>query len=182
MKTIVKMNLRMRESIQSIQLNQSNSEPVLTNWISFALAAFAAVVLILSHAPVAQAQVEALNLTSADQYRDVTGLTDAQRAQIQTLAVQQAMIWGDTILEGDFEAAGDTHIDRIQSVYEGEHFLGYRVSYSETAWATSNCTYNPRDKSTLSSCLSGRISESMFVTPDLKDAQRDERDFAHFVN
>lgn len=115
-------------------------------------------------------------------YRDVQGLSEQQLKQIHELAVQQSVIWGDTILEGDFEAAGDTKIDRVQGVFVGDNLLGYRVTYSESAWATNHCNYLSGRKETLVGCVPGRISESMFISADLREAQRDEKNFAHFSN
>ena len=114
--------------------------------------------------------------------RDISLVSDIQHQQFRQLAVQQASIWSDTILEGDFEAAGDTRLDRVQGVYLGGQLLAYRLTFSETAWSTSQCNYNPADKSTLQSCTPGRIVESMYVTPDLKAFERDEGNFAHFEN
>ena len=114
--------------------------------------------------------------------REISSVSEQQHQEFRQLAVQQASIWSDTILEGDFEAAGDTRLDRVQGIYLGGQLLAYRLTFSETAWSTSQCNYNPGDKSTLESCVSGRIVESMFVTPDLKSFERDERNFAHFEN
>ena len=119
---------------------------------------------------------------SGREIREISTVSEEQHQQFRQLAVQQASIWSDTILEGDFEAAGDTRLDRVQGVYLGGKLLAYRLTFSETAWSTSQCNYNPSDKSTLESCAPGRIVESMFVSPDLKAFERDEGNFAHFEN
>ncbi|MFZ4404052.1 MAG: hypothetical protein ACOYOK_08125 [Pseudobdellovibrionaceae bacterium] len=83
--------------------------------------------------------------------------------QLKSIAIDQAQIWGDTILEGDYETSGKLHLDKIEAIYEGEKIIAYRIQYSEKAWDVSRCNYNPADPNTLQACLQGRIVEVTYV-------------------
>ncbi len=167
---------------------RSLKKPIL--FLSFAIAAFAVVIGSGSLAMASNTfnPYSSINKFSVDihsvshQMRDLGPVSDEQQQQFRQLAIEQARIWSDTILEGDFEAAGDTRVDLVQGVFAGDKLIAYRVTFSETAWSTAQCDYNPADKSTLVSCASGRIVESMFITLDLRNSERDERNFAHFVD
>jgi hypothetical protein len=98
--------------------------------------------------------------------------------RLRQIAVKQTHIWPDTILEGDFEAAGDTRIDKVEAIHDGELLVAYRIHYSETAWYTGDC--DPEKDPTLRSCRQGRISEASFVSPMLTSWMRDDFAYAKF--
>lgn len=101
---------------------------------------------------------------------------------LKNVATYQAQIWGDTILEGDYQADGNTRLDVVTFLYKNNYLIGYRISYSERAWYTGDCDYTGENEENLINCTEGRIFESTFVSPDFKTYFRDENDLADFVN
>lgn len=99
---------------------------------------------------------------------------------LETVAKEQSYIWADTILEGEYEAEGDTRLEKVEGVFADGHLVAYRITYSEKAWYTGLCDYDFEDKSTLRDCAEGRIAESTFVSLDLTSWMRDENAFADF--
>lgn len=95
-------------------------------------------------------------------------------------AFDQAQIWGDTILEGDYAADGKVKLDSIMVIKRGAKVLGYAITYSERAWYVGECTYVRNNPSSLSSCEEGRIQETSFVSDDLKQVEVDQNQFADF--
>lgn len=107
--------------------------------------------------------------------------TKELRTDAQAAAVYQAQIWGDTILEGDYVAAGRTRVDRVQGIYRDQELVAYRILYSEKAWDVSQCNYDPNNKrESLKTCTQGRISETTFTSKDLKTYEVDDQDYAEF--
>lgn len=104
-------------------------------------------------------------------------LSSDVRAQLVAIAEDQAQIWGDTILEGDYIADGEVEVEAIESMHIDSDFVGYRVTYSSVAYDTSACDPSA-DKS---ACSLGRIVESSFVSPELDSWVRDEEGFADFI-
>jgi hypothetical protein len=102
------------------------------------------------------------------------------RGKLEKVAWDQAQIWGDTILEGDYYSAGHTQLDLVSAIYENGQFLGYKITYSEHAWYTGDCSFAEGQPETLKECNEGRISESSFVSPDFQTYFRDEQDLADF--
>jgi hypothetical protein len=96
------------------------------------------------------------------------------------LAFDQAQIWGDTILEGDFVADGKTELDEVLVLKRDGRVLGYGIVYSEKAWYVGQCTYVYRNPASLAGCGMGRIAERSFVTSDLAEVEVDENGFADF--
>lgn len=101
---------------------------------------------------------------------------------LEQVAFDQAQIWGDTILEGDYHADGNTQLDRVYTIYENDQFLGYKITYSERAWYTGDCQFSYENEESLSECEPGRIYESSFVSPDFNTYFRDENELADFRN
>jgi hypothetical protein len=106
---------------------------------------------------------------------------DQQRLEaFATVAKQQAKIWADTILEGDYSAAGDTRLDKVEAVFDrstgAEQLIAYRIVYSEKAWYTADC--DPRRGKEL--CEEGRIEEASFVSPSAESWLRDNSAYADF--
>lgn len=104
----------------------------------------------------------------------------ATQEHLKAVAFNQAQIWGDTILEGDYVSAGETQLDRVLVLYKNDEVIGYKITYSEQAWFTGECEYDANDESTLNKCTPGRIRESSFVSPDFRTYFRDEDHFADF--
>ncbi len=85
----------------------------------------------------------------------------------EKIAWEQAQVWADTILEGDYQAEGETRLDAVFALYRDGQLIGYRIVYSERAW----------DMVTRES---GRIVEASFISPSLKTYVTDENQFAEF--
>lgn len=108
-----------------------------------------------------------------------TGIPVLKR--LKAVAIDQAQIWADTILEGDYATDYKTRLDRAEALYEGPQLVGYYITYSEGAWDTSTCNYDGINDSTLSGCKAGRIVESVYLSPDFSDYHFVEEDYAQFV-
>lgn len=102
------------------------------------------------------------------------------QSQLQQLAFDQAQIWADTILEGDYEAQGPTQLDQVVIFYEAGKEVGYLITYSERAWELSDCKYNGVNQDQLQNCLQGRIVEASYVSVTLQDVIMDEKNMARF--
>lgn len=109
-----------------------------------------------------------------------TALDQDRLQTFASVAKQQAKIWADTILEGDYSAAGDTRLDRVEAVLDQsageEKLVAYRILYSEKAWYTADC--DPRLGKEL--CEEGRIEEASFVSPTAESWMRDDTAYADF--
>ena len=114
------------------------------------------------------------------QTKDLFRLPTQVYQNLKAVAFDQAQIWGDTILEGDYAADGKTDLDQVLVIKQDAKIVGYAITYSERAWYTGNCAYVSLRPSTLSSCQEGRIHETSFVTPNLNDAQVAQNQFAEF--
>jgi hypothetical protein len=112
---------------------------------------------------------------------DKSQLDAATRVLLEKVATEQAQIWADTILEGDYQADGKTQLDRVFAIFENGQFLGYKITYSERAWFIGECDYDYDRPESLNQCHEGRIEESSFVSPDFATYFRDESDLADFV-
>ncbi|MFN7823982.1 MAG: hypothetical protein ACK5P6_01325 [Pseudobdellovibrionaceae bacterium] len=91
-----------------------------------------------------------------------------EREKLREVAFDLAQIWGDTILEGDFEANHQIKLDAVEYVVEGSTIVGYRLTYSASA----------KD---LSSGREGRIVESGFVHKSFRGPFQDHHSLAIFV-
>ena len=107
-------------------------------------------------------------------------LSQKSKLDLIKIAGIQAQIWGDTILEGDYVASGHTSLDIVEKIYLKNRFLGYRIYYSEKAWFTGDCEYNPDDLSKMDQCVAGRIHERSYVSPDMKTYFVNDDDYAQF--
>jgi hypothetical protein len=97
---------------------------------------------------------------------DFGGLDMKSKYVLMRVAYEQAQIWGDTILEGDFVADGKTRLDEVQALYKNKTLIGYKITYSERAWFTADCSYDGIHKETLRGCTEGRILEASYVSTD----------------
>lgn len=102
------------------------------------------------------------------------------QTQIEVAATQQAQIWGDTILEGDFIADGKTHVDEVTAVFKNNLLQGYKFTYSEKAWLVIDCEYNVENLEGPNTCLSGRIVEGSYTSSDFSSLETDEEHYAQF--
>jgi len=101
--------------------------------------------------------------------------------RLKAAAIDQAQIWADTILEGDYATDYKTRLDKAVAVFEGPNLVAYYMTYSEGAWDISTCKYDGINDSTLSGCKAGRIVESVYLSPDFSDYHFVEEDYAHFI-
>lgn len=99
---------------------------------------------------------------------------------IYQVAFDQAQIWGDTILEGDYVADGNMRLDEVHIIKQGDTVIGYALTYSERAWFTGDCAYNSTNRNSLEFCQEGRIQERSFVSADFQDVKVDQNQFAEF--
>ena len=109
-----------------------------------------------------------------------TTLSDESLLRMNEIAKIQSGIWADTILEGDYFANGATELDEVVQFARNGTVVAYRITYSERAWDTSDCSFDSDELETLSACVQGRIVESTFVSGDLTRFMRDLDDLANF--
>jgi hypothetical protein len=100
--------------------------------------------------------------------------------QVEDAATEQAQVWGDTILEGDYAAEGNTRLDEVIAIYKQNTLQGYKFTYSEKAWMTSDCDFDGQSQESLNACLQGRIVESSYASPDFSILERDPDHLAEF--
>lgn len=83
-------------------------------------------------------------------------------------AADLAQIWGDTILEGDYAADGETQLEKVDVLRLDDQVMAYRIQYSERGWD-------------LAQGLEGRIRESAWTLPDLETSGSEEHQLVVFV-
>lgn len=98
----------------------------------------------------------------------------------ERISFKQAQVWGDTILEGDYAAEGNTRLDAVAKLYRHHEHIGYLITYSEKAWETGNCLYDGINDATLLGCIEGRIYESSYVSLDFREYFYDSKTMAIF--
>jgi hypothetical protein len=91
--------------------------------------------------------------------------------RLTLIAQDQATIWGDTILEGSYEAAGATTLDRVEGILQNGRLVSYRITYSAKAWRLGDDGKK---------CCEGRIEEASYVSKSLRSWLRDELSMATF--
>lgn len=113
----------------------------------------------------------------------------AQKAQFLKLATDEADIWVDTILEGDYALANDPlTIDMVTALYQGQKLVAYQIVYSQRAFDTSSCEYDSEAVDSgsanldevFSQCTQGRIYGTSFVSPNLQVVERDINNIEYF--
>lgn len=97
-------------------------------------------------------------------------------------AFEQAQIWGDTILEGDYAASADTRLSAAAVYVIRGVVVGYYIRYYEKAAETyrPECDETALRDGDASKCDFGVIAESAFVSHDLKEVSYSERAGAEF--
>ena len=106
-------------------------------------------------------------------------LDAATTATIRKIAVDQAHDWGDATLDGEYQAAGRTRLDQAVAYYKGKNLVGYKIQYSEKAWAVGDCNFDGTMAS-LKGCREGRVVEGSYVSSDLLTYFSDEERHAEF--
>lgn len=101
--------------------------------------------------------------------------------RLKSAAIEQAQIWADTILEGDYYTDSRTRLDKAAALYMDGRLVAYFITYSEKAWDTSNCSFDGLNDSTLADCKPGRIVESVYLSPDFSDYYFTEENYARFM-
>lgn len=114
-----------------------------------------------------------------DQTRRLNGISTQDRSTLKAVAVAQAQVWGDTILEGDYYSTGRTRLDHVTAFYKNETLVGYKIEYSEKAWYTGDCQFDG-NRDSLKACKEGRIVEGSYVSPDAQTYFSDEERYAEF--
>lgn len=114
-----------------------------------------------------------------DQRSKFSKISAETRDALKKVAVDQAQVWGDTILEGDYYSSGRTRLDQVIGFYKDNQLVGYKIQYSEKAWYTGNCDFNGKRES-LKNCQEGRIVEGSYVSPDTQTYFSDEERYAEF--
>ncbi len=111
------------------------------------------------------------NQSTVNTVKIMSELPESLRTLLAQAAVSAAVIWGDTILEGDYHADEGTDLESVEEVRTSDgHLVGYRLVYSAKAWDTSSGCYDYQNLDTLKDCPVGRIVEIGFVTADLKES------------
>lgn len=110
---------------------------------------------------------------------NVTVFSKDEIEQISKVAKSQAEIWSDTILEGPYEADGQTEVDRVEALKLDGKVIALRVLYSERGWDISTCSFN--SASSLDQCEEGRIQEASLLSIDLCSWTRDPAQFPVFL-
>jgi hypothetical protein len=119
-------------------------------------------------------------------------LTQKQHSQLLKAAQEEANIWYDTILEGEYtlDSTEDLKLSSVEKVLtpKGE-FVAYRISLSHAAFDTGSCEvewdFETEDEAAyrnylVENCTAGRISSAAYVSPDFKHHFRDEDSIEDF--
>lgn len=133
--------------------------------------------------------------TEIEKYEEIDlTIEDLQSKLLQKLqerAEYESNIWGDTILEGDYELSRDPiALNSVSAIYNSRGtFVAYRITYSARAWDVADCEF---DSSRLSEaaaqeygeifkdCTEGIIVGNSFVSPGLKRSERDFNNMEYF--
>ena len=103
------------------------------------------------------------------------------RAQLKNAAVLLAHeLWPDTILEGSYLNADRYRVEALEKVLNNGVQVGYRITYSDKAWNTDTCDFNPQIPESIAKCETGRITDSAFISLDLQTTLRDEAAWAAY--
>ncbi|WII72097.1 hypothetical protein QJS83_16670 [Bdellovibrio sp. 22V] len=101
---------------------------------------------------------------------------------LQKIAVEQASIWVDTILEGDYISDGNTELTEVIGIFYSNDLIGYKIHYTEKAWYIGECDFDGESDASLSGCAEGVIQETSFVSADFKTYIRNDDEIADFYN
>lgn len=107
-------------------------------------------------------------------------LDDPTLTALKQIAEEQAQVWADTILEGDYAANGNTELGMVHAIYQQGELRAYHIFFFEKAWFTGDCNYDGENPNSLQSCQRGTINEAAFVDANLKAVLPDEDHYAEF--
>jgi len=113
---------------------------------------------------------------------DQRAIPAANRSQIKNLI--QMMVhesWTDTIQQGDLKIFDRLRMDQYEKLMVDQKHVGYRVTFSEKAWDLTTCSYQAQNLDSLSTCATGRIQQSVFISLDGRTLFSDESDWARFI-
>ncbi len=108
-------------------------------------------------------------------------------------ANQESQIWYDTILEGDYVLQSDVvALTGVSAIYNADSgaFVAYRINYSKPAWDHSMCDVDwdqfhdaaeEERNELMKDCTPGFIVGSSFVSPNLRQSERDFNAIEDFV-
>lgn len=99
---------------------------------------------------------------------------------LRQVAIQQATLWGDSLLNEGFYSIKRTRLDHVLAFYKNDTLIGYKIRYSEKAWDVRDCGFNGR-RDSLVSCPQGRIVEGSYVSADALTYFSDEERYAEFA-
>lgn len=118
---------------------------------------------------------------------DLATLSKVQITGLLKAANEEADVWGDTILEGDYVLAENSQVElyTVEKVVSKTELVAYRIVFGQAAFDISNCeeevdwdlmSENPEafDKFAKEKCTAGTISAGAYVSPDFKFHFRDE--------
>ncbi|UOF00701.1 hypothetical protein [Bdellovibrio reynosensis] len=114
-----------------------------------------------------------------NQKAKLSKLSEPVKGVLRGIAAEQAQIWGDTILEGDYYSTGRTRLDGVVAYFKNDVLVGYKIQYSEKAWYTGDCGFDG-SRETLKNCKEGRIVEGSYVSSDTQTYFSDEERYAEF--
>jgi hypothetical protein len=120
----------------------------------------------------ANAAVTAQAMTKSE----MSALDKETLQKLNTLCERMAeAVWPDTILEGPYVASFQVKITHIEALIQTstKKMLGYRLTYTDQAWDTDHCDYDPTKPNSLRSCEPGFLVESLFVSTSTDEAFRD---------
>lgn len=119
-------------------------------------------------------------------------LTEKQHASLLKAAQEEANIWYDTILEGDYalDPDADVQLVAVEKILTSKGaFVAYRISFAHAAFDTGVCDagwdYENEDKAAykeylVNNCTAGHISSAAYVSPDFEHHFRDEDSIEDF--
>ncbi|MGE3759301.1 MAG: hypothetical protein AB7H97_16165, partial [Pseudobdellovibrionaceae bacterium] len=82
------------------------------------------------------------------------------------IAFELAQLWADTILEGPYQAEGDTELLRIVEIQKEGKTVIYRITYTESAYNAESCADSQAPSKM--SCVSGKIIETSYLDKTLR--------------
>jgi hypothetical protein len=107
-------------------------------------------------------------------------LSRSQLRILDRVAKEQAKIWADTILEGDYVSDGNTVLEKVVGIYRNNTLVAYKISYAERGWDISSCGYEQKNPGTRENCPEGIIRETSFVSTNFENYVRNHDDIADF--
>jgi len=141
------------------------------------------------------AQVAYSLSTEIEKYEEIDlSISDLNGALLKKLherAENESNIWGDTILEGDYELSRDPlALNAVSAIYNSRGALvAYRIIYSARAWDVADCDFDSSRLNQASAqeygeifqdCTEGVIVGNSFVSPGLKRSERDFNNMEYF--